>query len=278
MQPPIIDFHAHAFPDALAPHAIRVLEAETDAVKAHLDGRIASLLASMDRSGIRAALICSIATRPRQFKPILDWSLQIRSPRIIPLASVHPEDPERFTHLEAVREAGLIGIKLHPYYQRFVLDDPPIIELLKCARDLDLMVVSHTGYDVAFPRDRLADPARIARVIEQVDGLCFVATHLGAWEDWRDAARILGDLPLYRETSFALGWMPDDEVRELIETVPPGFLMFGTDSPWADQQTEIEKFKSLGLPAAQQRAIVHDNAAALLRQRGIQMDLPEPLL
>ncbi len=265
MTPPIIDFHAHAFPDALAGRAIRTLEGESAAVKARLDGRLDSLLASMDRAGIATSLICSIATRPSQFAPILEWSRRIASARIVPLASVHPEDPERFAHIAAVRAAGLIGIKLHPYYQRFVLDAPPILDLLKCARDHDLMVVCHTGYDVAFPRERLADPARVARVFEGVEGLCFIATHLGAWEDWEAAAMILGDLPLYRETSFALGWMSDEAVRSLIDTVPEGYLMFGTDSPWADQGEETQKFKALGLAPERERAILHDNAACLLR-------------
>lgn len=264
---PIIDFHAHAFPDALAGHAIRTLEAETDAVKARLSGRIDALIHSMDQAGIVASLICSIATRPKQFQPILDWSCRIASDRIIPLASVHPEDPERFAHIAAVKAAGLIGIKLHPYYQRFVLDDPAIIDLLKCARDQELMVVCHTGYDVAFPRERLANPARVARVIESVEGLCFIATHLGAWEDWQDADRILGDLPLYRETSFALGWMPDDEARALIDSIPDGYLMFGTDSPWADQSAEVRKFKALGLPPARERAMLYHNADRLLSAR-----------
>jgi hypothetical protein len=70
-RPGITDFHTHAFPDALATRAIRALEAETDRVKARLDGRISSLLRSMDYAGIRRSVICSIATKPEQFDSIL---------------------------------------------------------------------------------------------------------------------------------------------------------------------------------------------------------------
>ena len=45
----IIDFHTHAFPDALALGAFALLE-KRGGIKAKLDGKISSLLASMDRS------------------------------------------------------------------------------------------------------------------------------------------------------------------------------------------------------------------------------------
>ena len=47
----IIDFHAHAFPDALAERAMPALEAEGD-IRAALDGKVSSLLRSMDAAGI----------------------------------------------------------------------------------------------------------------------------------------------------------------------------------------------------------------------------------
>ena len=47
----IIDFHAHAFPDALAERAMPALEEEGN-IKAALDGKISSLLRSMDEAGI----------------------------------------------------------------------------------------------------------------------------------------------------------------------------------------------------------------------------------
>ena len=65
-----IDIHTHAFPDFIAKVAIPALERE-GGIKAYLDGTVAGLLASMDRSGIEQSVLCSIATRPEQFAPIL---------------------------------------------------------------------------------------------------------------------------------------------------------------------------------------------------------------
>ena len=57
--PGIIDFHAHAFPDQVAMIAIPYLEDEGD-IKANHDGRISSLLATMDREGVEKSIICCI--------------------------------------------------------------------------------------------------------------------------------------------------------------------------------------------------------------------------
>ncbi|MBE3145282.1 MAG: hypothetical protein IMZ61_15395, partial [Planctomycetes bacterium] len=46
----IIDFHAHAFPDELAPRAMKLL-AEAPDVNAFLDGTIKALSNSMERNG-----------------------------------------------------------------------------------------------------------------------------------------------------------------------------------------------------------------------------------
>ncbi len=111
-----IDIHTHAFPDLIAKVAIPALERE-GGIKAYLDGTVAGLLASMDRSGIEQSVLCSIATRPEQFTPILEWSKEIRSERIVPFPSLHPDDPLLLEHLQEVHDEGFKGVKMHPYYQ-----------------------------------------------------------------------------------------------------------------------------------------------------------------
>ena len=172
----IIDFHAHAFPDGLAERAIAHLEKEGNA-KAFLDGKVSSLLASMDSAGIECAVVCSIATKPDQFAPILNWSRQIASDRIVPLPSIHPKGPDPVGKAQLVAQAGLPGIKLHPYYQDFELDDPALFHFFRVLEQMGLLVVCHTGFDFAFPRDRKADPVRIVRLLDKFPNLKFVATH-----------------------------------------------------------------------------------------------------
>ncbi len=100
----VIDIHTHAFPDHLAPRAVAQLQAETEDIQAVLDGTTSDLLRSMDRAGIDASVVASIATRPEQFEPILRWSAAIRSPRLLPFPSVHPDAPRLVAGLTFQRE------------------------------------------------------------------------------------------------------------------------------------------------------------------------------
>ena len=269
----IFDLHAHAFPDVVAAKAIPHLEAQAPGqVRACGDGRLATLLAQMDAAGIDGAMICSIATKPGQFQPILEWSRAIReggfgadaARRIVPLASVHPLDPELVAHLQAIGRAGLAGIKLHPYYQDFVLDAPPILDLLRAARDAGLLVFIHAGFDIAFPRERRCDPARVARALEAVPGLRLVAAHLGGWEDWDEVERCLIGTPVDLETSYAQGYLAPARMRAMLLRHPADRLYFGTDWPWHSHAAALPFIHGLDLGAAREAAMLGGNAARLL--------------
>ncbi len=258
-----IDFHTHAFPDQIAPMAIQALEKKGN-VKAYLDGTVDDLLSSMDRAGIERSVVCSIATRPEQFYPILNWSQSIKSERIIPLPSVHPRDPEAMAHLVEIKDQGFIGLKMHPYYQDFLLDDPELLDMYQRISELDLLLVMHTGYDIGYPRIQRADPKRILNVVEEVPQLRLITTHLGGWDEWTDVRNLLTGRPIYMEISFALDFLDQIRLRELIENHPPEFILLGTDSPWADQETTLKMLAKLGLNADLFSRIVRDNALQLL--------------
>jgi hypothetical protein len=122
----IIDFHTHVFPDEIAARAMQTLLEEGKKkydVNAHLDGRLSSLLSSMDRNGIEKSIVCSIATKPSQFGPIMTWSKKIMTERILPFPSLHPDDSGFAAHISRIRDEGFRGIKFHPYYQDFTLDE-----------------------------------------------------------------------------------------------------------------------------------------------------------
>lgn len=269
-----IDFHTHAFPDALAAKAIPALEAHLPrAMHARFDGRLATLVAELESHDFDAAVLAPIATRPAQFAPILEWSCRIRdggcgaaaARRIVPLASVHPADPDRFAHLRQIAAAGLRGIKLHPYYQDFVLDDPAVLDLLRAARDLGLLVLCHVGFDAAAPRQRVCDPARVARALDAVPDVEFVAAHLGGWDDWEEAARLLIGRPVTLDISLVFGLLDAARLREMLLRHPADRLLFGTDWPWHSHAEILPQVAALGLEAERLAALMGGNAARLLR-------------
>ena len=259
----IVDFHTHAFPDQIAASAIASLEHE-GGIKAWLDGTVADLLRSMDRSGIETSVLCSIATRPSHFQPILDWSRAIRSERIIPLPSLHPDDPQLLEHLRIIHAEGFLGIKMHAYYQDCAIDDPRLSDLYAMLAELGMLLVIHAGYDIAYPRIRLADPARILDVCRQFPDLKLIATHLGGWDEWEDVETLLVGKPVFMELSFALNELAPARLRRILLAHPADFLLFGTDAPWTDQADSLDLLRRLDLPEALVERITVTNARRLL--------------
>lgn len=258
-----IDIHTHAFPDHIASKAVPVLEKE-GGIKAYLNGTVDALVDSMDRAGIERSVLCSIATRPDQFTPIFEWSKAVRSERIEPFPSLHPEDPQLLDHLQMVHDAGFKGVKMHSYYQDYFLDDPRLFELYERMSELGTILVIHAGYDIAFPRIRKADPRRILDVCRQFPDLKLIATHLGGWDEWEDVRGLLAGEPIYMELSFALDFLDQKRIREIMLAHPPEYLLFGTDSPWTDQATTLKMLARLGLPDDLFERIVSTNARRLL--------------
>lgn len=267
MSTPIIDFHTHAFPDELAGRAIAHLEAE-GGIKARLDGRVSSLLAAMDRTGISTSVVCSIATRPGQFDSILAWSRRIASERIIPFPSIHPADPDYREHLEEVAGSGFKGIKLHPYYQDFDLDSPALFPVYEELCRHGLILQAHTGFDFAFEYVDRCGPARIMEVVRRYPELKLVATHLGAWKQWDEVEDFLAGRPVYLEISFSLEFLDREQALRILSRHDPGRILYGSDSPWTDQQTTLELFQGLELGPELEAAALAGNARRLLGLNG----------
>lgn len=264
MEHRIIDFHAHAFPDALAPRAMKVLLEEAPEARAYLDGTVADLLRSMDRTGIEKSVVCCIATRPEQFEPILGWCERIRSDRLIPLPSVHPADPGCLDAVRRIAAGGFRGIKLHPFYQDFFADEDRMLRFYEEVSRHDLLLVMHTGYDIAFPRIRRADPEKLLRIKETFPTLKFIATHLGAWRQWDEVRRRLIGREICMEISFGLDELDPEQARQMILSHPDGCILFGTDSPWTDQARTLALLKNLNLPQDRLERILAGNAMSLL--------------
>ncbi len=261
----IIDFHTHCFPDAIAAKAIPALAKEGN-ITAHTQGTTDSLLTSMDRAGINASVICSIATRPSQFDPIFRWSSSIQSSRLIPLPSIHPADTDPATKVFQIKEAGFSGIKMHPFYQDFFLCEERLTPLYSALSEAGLLLVVHCGYDIAFPRTRRSDPAQILALQQRFPNLKLVTTHFGGWDIWNEVEEILIGKEIYMEISFALAYLSANQALRMLKNHPAKYLLFGSDSPWDDQSTALQRLKQLPISDDLLKGITGENAVRLLQR------------
>lgn len=259
----IFDVHTHAFPDHIAARAIGHLEGQ-GGVRAALNGTVGALLASMDRAGIAAAAVCSIATDPAQFGSILRWSAAIAGPRLFPFPSVHPAAADPAGEVLQIARAGFRGVKLHPEYQRFDVDDPALFPLYRALEQAGLIALFHAGHDIGFPDSDRAAPQRFLAVQRAFPSLKIVASHLGGFRRWGEVAEHLVGSSIWLDTSYTLGHIDPGLLHRILHGHRPDRILFGTDSPWVDQAEEIARFRDLGLTERFAGLILGGNARALL--------------
>jgi len=263
----VIDIHTHAFPDDLAPRAIEALNSgvppESYAV---LDGTLGDLLRSMDRAGIERSVLTNIATAPKQVDSILEWSLSIAGERIIPFASVHPGGADVAADVRKIAESGLRGVKMHPQYQEFAIDEERMWPFYEAMSDAGLVLLFHAGRDIAFPpEDDRAAPRRILRVHQAFPDLPIVAAHLGGWMMWQEVAETLAGTDVYLDTSYTFH-QPDESgaMADILRRHPVERIAFGTDSPWRDQAADLARVREVFPDEPAQELVLHGNAERLL--------------
>lgn len=268
-----IDLHCHAFAEPIADRAISALNANlAEEYKTSFDGRLGTLVSELRANGFDHAVLCQIATKPSQFEPILQWSEAIRrgdfgedaARMILPLPSVHPEDPARDEHLRRVAKDGFLGVKVHPYYQRFILDSPRAIDYFKAVRDNGLIAITHAGFDAGFPRDPICGPVRAVRLLEAVPGLRLVLSHFGGWNAWDEVVRHLIGGPFDLEISMSPTICDDENFRRMILCHPADRLYFGSDWPWMAHDRALAYLDSIEMAPARRAALMGGNARRLL--------------
>ena len=145
----IIDFHTHCFPEKIAEKALASLShCSGDALPFH-KGTAESLLKQALSGGADGAVVLNIATNPRQQASVNNFAIETnnRFPNLFAFGSIHPESPDALDELVRIHEAGLLGVKLHPDYQHFYVDEERMLPIYEKIASLGLITVFHAGVD-----------------------------------------------------------------------------------------------------------------------------------
>ena len=273
----IIDFHTHTFPERIAARAIAGIQANCHSA-AFADGTDAALRRSMAEAGIHRAVVLPVATNPTKLASMNGPVLEKREEDgLIRFGAMHPAAEDWKEQLEALARAGEPGIKLHPVYQGVDITDSRYLRILDRCGQLGLIVVMHAGDEIAYPGQVRCSPEMIARALSQVGPVKTVLAHMGGWKNWDRVVEHIGPTGAFVDTSLSLGKIqplePGQEERlllrreafcELVRCLGSHRVLFGTDSPWADQKAERETIGALDLTEKQKREILLENAAEIL--------------
>ena len=261
----IIDVHVHCFPEELAEKTVPFL-AKRAGVTPHLPGTISALKSSMQNSGISCSVLQNIATKPGQTETINTWAAekQQQSSEIISFGTIHPEYKNIDEELQRIKALGLKGVKFHPDYQKFYVDTKESLLLYEKIFKLGLVILIHAGIDIGLPAPYHCTPERLEKVVDNFENEKMIAAHMGGYQFWSQVKEKLVGRGLYFDTSYSFDFMPEEEFTEMIKDHGSDKILFGTDSPWADQAAEVNKIKQLKLSEAEKKNILAANAVKLL--------------
>jgi predicted TIM-barrel fold metal-dependent hydrolase len=265
MQPPcpVFDFHVHLYPDHLAAKAVGHL-AQRFGNPPAFDGTVAGMKADLAASGIWGALNLPVATKPDQVDSINAWAATNNRRPVFSLATVHPDTEDIPGVLAAAKASGFRGIKLHPEYQAFTLDDPRMAPAWRACEELGLFVFLHAGGERVFKAPYHSTPTTIAALLARQPRLTVVAAHLGGFQMWDESEQVLVGKNLYLDLSHTLFWMPEEQIVRMVRNHGADKVVFGSDAPWQVPATVLGAFLRLPFTPDEQKRILWDNAARLL--------------
>ena len=261
----IIDFHVHCFSENIVDKAMATLTQVCD-IKPVLDGRVSTAVQAAKDNDIDHIVVLPIATKPSQTYKLNDWSSQITNDEscIISFGTIHPTNEDWVSEMERIKVIGLKGIKFHPDYQGFFVDDPCMIPFYRKAAKLGLPIIFHAGRDIGLPRPYHCTPDRMARVLDIVPEATFIASHMGGFDYEDDALKYLVGKNIYLDTAFSIECLSHERIKSMILAHGAEKVLYATDSPWKDQKSGINHVRALGLTKSQEDLILGENAARLL--------------
>lgn len=260
----LIDVHTHCFPDKIAEKAIAKLSAASGGLEPYTDGTVDGLKASMKRHGVDVSVVLSIATNARQQTNVNDFAASINNGTdLVAFGSVFPGSDDALEELERIKSLGLKGVKLHPDYQGFSVDDPALKPLYRKISELGLITLFHAGLDYGFPPPYGATPEKMAVALSWFDSPV-IAAHWGGIGCGEAVLKHLCGRDVYFDTSFGYGQMPKYYAEQIVEKHGVDRLLFGTDTPWHTPAMEQRLLTHLGLSESELCKIESENAKRLL--------------
>ena len=259
----IIDFHTHMFPDKIAGRTLDYLSGIFGA-SPFADGTHSGLCDSMKKAGVDISIALPAVTKVTQVESINHFASGFTKGPVISFGGIHPACENYKEILKEIKNLGLKGIKLHPDYQDMYFDDIRYEHIIDTASDLGLITVVHAGVDPKCPDDVHCTPKMARKVLDDVKPEKLVLAHMGGNEMWNDVEKYLVGQNVYFDTGVILDKMPQEQFLRIVKNQGAERILFGTDSPWADQSHFVSLLNEMPLGEKEKEAIFAGNAKRLL--------------
>lgn len=257
----IYDIHTHIFPQKIAARGVENI-GKFYGLQMRCDGTGESL-GNLLVPGMKC-VISSASLKEDTMSIGNDFLLDFakRNENFIPFSSFFPfcSVLDAAHELERCKKLGTKGVKMHPDFQQYYLDDPHAVEIYRVCAELELPVMFHVGdrrYDYSSPR-------RTLNVAEKLPDLKIIAAHMCGYSVWDEAEKYLIGTNVYTETSDSLDNMEPEALADMIRRHGVDKVMFGSDFPIISPADEYERFKKVPLTDEEKKKILTENAEKLL--------------
>ena len=260
----IINSHAHIYPEKIAKKATETIGVFYD-IEMHMPAGTADRLIEDGRSaGVSRYVVHSVATTAHQVRSINEFiKREVEAhPEFIGFITLHQDlsEEEVVSEVEWAIENGFKGIKLHPDFQKFNIDDECAEKFYRAASG-KLPVLFHTGDD----RYDYSKPERLVRMAKKYPELDFIAAHFGGYRCWADYSLYKGLSNVYFDTCSSLAFIEPEAAKEMIDTLGADRFFFATDFPMWDTVGELERFNKIDLTEEEREMIFSGNIKRLLK-------------
>ena len=261
----VIDFHTHAFPDAIAERAIAGLVKSSGGIYPPCtNGTLGDLVDKMDKFGVDISVLQPVITKAAHLKTLNEWAKNACGDRLISFGGIYPHTEDYKADIDFVCSLGLKGIKFHVEYQNFVLDAPEMLKIYDYAFSKGLIVLHHAGFDPAFPPPFRSSPKQFAHIAKEMRGGVLVAAHLGGHDQWDEVEEYMVGEDLYLDTSMGFEFYSHEQFLRIVKNHGADKILFGSDSPWSRADKEIAALCALPLSDSEKDAILYKNAQRIL--------------
>ncbi len=258
----VIDFHAHFYPAKVAEKALAFVG---NLLVPATDGTRDGLIRSMKEAGICRSVGLPLVSNPANSESINRFGLAENYGEIISFGSVHPDEADPVATVHWIADHGLIGVKVHPEYQRFRFSEERLFPVWEACRERDLILLTHAGSDVKFTEPFHTSPLEFIDFLDRFPGLKLVISHFGGMDMWEDVEKyLLGCDAWFDLALIGPGQIGPEKLASMIRRHGVEKVLFGSDSPWWDQRALLDYIRSLPLSEEEFAAIFHRNAEKLL--------------
>lgn len=259
----IIDAHAHIYPSKIARKATAAVGDFYDIRMDLVEGTAETLIATGSKAGVSRYIVHSCATKPEQVSHINDFIKEEidKYPEFIGFMTLHQDltEEEMIMEVERCKQAGFKGVKLHPDFQKFYIDDENVDKIYRAVGS-NFPILFHTGDD----RYEFSKPKRLVAVAKKHPEITFIGAHFGGYRCWDDAYMYKGLKNVYFDTCSSLMFITPQKAKELIDMLGADRFFFGTDFPMWDAEKELERFTSIDLTDTERAMILSDNIKRIL--------------